>query len=129
MRPALPPPLHHIVVDVHLARGSFDVLNSTPIVGPDADYCAAVGFTDGRSLCPVRPEGSPGERAACEAWRVGNAEDTQRPGPTWRLNGHLCAEGGCENEPSNQYLLLAFDAGLYTACAENDVCGRLRVKR
>ncbi len=123
-----PPPLHHITVGVHLARGSFDVLDATPIVGPDADYCAAIGFTDGRTMCPVRTEGSP-ERAACEAWRVGKAEDTERAGPTWRRNGHLCAQGGCENEPSNQYLLIAIDAGLYTACAENGICGELRVKR
>jgi hypothetical protein len=123
-----PPPLHHIVVGVHLARGAFDVLDSTPIVGPDADYCAAVGFTDGRWLCPVRTEGSP-ERAACEAWRVGKAEDTQRPGPTWRRDGHLCAQGGCENEDTNQYLLIAIDGGLYTACAENGICGQLRVRR
>jgi len=123
-----PPPLHHIVVGLHLARGSFDVLDSTPIVGPDAEYCAAVGFTDGRSLCPVRPEGSP-ERAACEAWRVGRAEDTQRDGPTWRRDGRLCAEGGCENEPTNQYLLIAIDSGLYTACAENGICGEIRIRR
>jgi hypothetical protein len=123
-----PPPLHHIVVNVHLARGTFDVLDSTPIVGPDAGYCATVGFTDGRTMCPVRTEGSP-DRAACEAWRVGKAEDTQRDGPTWTLNGHLCAQGGCENEPSNQYLLMAFDAGLYAACAQNGICGQLRVTR
>jgi hypothetical protein len=123
-----PPSLHHIVVGVHLARGSFDVLDSTPIVGPDADYCSAIGFTDGRSLCPVRTEGSP-ERAACEEWRVGKAEDTGRPGPTWRRDGRLCAQGGCENEPSNQYLLIAIDAGLYTACAQNGICGQLRIKR
>jgi hypothetical protein len=123
-----PPPLHHIVVAVHLQRGAFDVLDSTPIVGPDTDYCAAVGFTDGRSLCPVRPEGSP-ERAACEAWRVGKAEDTRRDGPTWRLDGRLCTGGGCENEPQNQYLLIATDSGLYTACAQNGVCGELRLKR
>jgi len=123
-----PPPLHHIVVKVHLARGAFDILDSTPIVGPDAEYCASVGFTDGRSLCPVRTEGSP-EREACEAWRVGKAEDTLRDGPTWRLDGRLCAQGGCENEPSNQYLLIAIDAGLYTACAQNGICGQLRVTR
>ena len=74
-----PPPLHHIVVSVHLARGAFDVLDSTPIVGPDADYCAAVGFTDGRSLCPVRTEGSP-EREACEAWRVGGPRTPSEAG-------------------------------------------------
>jgi hypothetical protein len=60
---------------------------------------------------------------------VGRAEDTGRPGPTWRLDGHLCAQGGCENEPQNQYLLIAIDAGLYTACAQNGICGQLRVRR
>ena len=123
-----PPPLHHITVGVHLARGSFDVLDATPIVGPD-------GTTAQRSASPTAGPcarcGRRGARsaAACEAWRVGKAEDTERAGPTWRRNGHLCAQGGCENEPSNQYLLIAIDAGLYTACAENGICGELRVKR
>jgi hypothetical protein len=61
---------------------------------------------------------------------VGKAEDTGRPGPTWRRDGRLCTEGsGCENEPGNQYLLIATAAGLYTACAQNGICGQLRVRR
>jgi hypothetical protein len=125
-----PPPLREISVKVHIDRGQFWVLDSTPLVGVDAAYCLSAGFTDGRSICAVRPEGSP-ERASCENWRMGVAEDTGRPGPTWRRNGALCTGGasGCENEPSNQYLLIATLPGTYTACARTGLCGTLQLRR
>ena len=59
-------------VSVHSWNGERMTLDSTPLVGPDVAYCRRIGYTDGRSFCPVRPEGSP-ERAACEAARVGSA--------------------------------------------------------
>jgi hypothetical protein len=37
----------------------------TPLVGPDRDYCASQGWTDGRLFCPPRPNGH-AEREACE---------------------------------------------------------------
>jgi hypothetical protein len=98
-------------------------------VGPDAAYCKQIGFTDGRSFCPVRPEGHP-ERGACETWAVGYAEDTGRPGPTWRHNGSLCLGAPiCENHPDNQYFVRAIAGGTYEACPRKGGCGTLDVSR
>jgi hypothetical protein len=124
----LPPALSTIKVKVHLRLENAWVLDSTPLVGPDAAYCAKIGFTDGRSMCPVRPEGNP-EREACELYVTGRAVDTGRPGPTWRLDGRLCQgpASGCENHPDNQYLLVAYRAGTYQACSQGGVCGEVDV--
>jgi len=130
-----PEPIHHLNVKVHQKGPEFHTLDSTPIVGPDANYCIAIGYTDGRAWCPVRAEGSR-EREACEAWRVGKAKDTGRDGPTWRYGrgeeGELCkglAVNGCENHPDNQYNLLAARRGVYVACAQNGACGEVDVDR
>lgn len=124
-----PPPVHDFGVKVHVHNVEFDLLDSTPLVGPDAAFCAAVGYTDGRLFCPVRGEGSV-ERVPCENWRVGNARDTGRPGPTWTRDGRYCTgpSSGCENA-ENQYQLLVYASGVYQACAENGACGRLTVTR
>lgn len=119
-----PPPVTRINAKVHIKGPEYYTLDSTPIVGHDAAYCAAIGYTDGRSLCPVRPEGAP-DREACEAWRVGTAQDTGRVGPTWRkADGSFCTgpESGCQNHPDNQYNLWTFVGGCYIACAENGAC-------
>jgi hypothetical protein len=118
-----PPPVTRINCKIHTKGPEYYTLDSTPIVGHNAAYCASVGFTDGRSLCPVRPEGW-ADREACEAWRVGNAQDTGRPGPTWRRNGSFCTgpESGCQNHPGNQYQLWSYNSmtgGIYTVSAEN----------
>jgi hypothetical protein len=119
-----PPPLSRINVKVHLRGGEAWVIDSTPLVGPDSAYCAKIGFTDGRSMCPVRPEGSP-ERSACELYVTGRATDTGRPGPTWHLDGRSCTgpASGCANSPDNQYQVLAYWGGHYEACGRNGVCG------
>jgi hypothetical protein len=106
------------------------VVDSTALVGPDAEYCASIGFTDARSFCPVRQEGSP-ERLACEAWSVGDAKDTGRPGPTWTRNGEYCTgpASGCENHPKNQHQVLDYAGGEYVMCAANGVCGSVTVQR
>ena len=90
-----PPAVTQINVSVHGRQADRVLLDSTPLVGPDAAYCRQIGFTDGRLYCPVRPEGHP-ERVACEAARVGRAADTGRVGPTWSANGKRCngADGG-----------------------------------
>ncbi|HXY38239.1 MAG TPA: hypothetical protein VEQ10_01130 [Vicinamibacteria bacterium] len=123
-----PPAVHHFNVEEHIPYGDYALLDSTPIVGPDSDFCKAIGYTDGRSFCPVRQEGSP-ERSACEAWRVGTAQDTGRSGPTWTHGGKLCtgSGSGCENEPANQYQLRAYQNGTFTACAQNGACGEVQV--
>lgn len=125
-----PPELLKINIAIHLRGPNFWTLDATPLVGPDPAYCAEIGFTDGRANCPVRPEGHP-ERTACEAVLVGVAVDTGRPGPTWRRNGALCngLSSGCENDPDNQYLVRASGGGLYTACAQNGICGERNVDR
>jgi hypothetical protein len=125
-----PAPIHHFNSKVHIPGGEYDILDSTAIVGPDAAYCAEIGYTDGRAWCPVRPEGSP-ERVPCETWRVGYAKDTGRPGPTWTLNGHYCTgrDSGCENHETNQYGLKAYVAGTYVMCGQSGACGQVVVER
>jgi hypothetical protein len=116
---------------VHSRQAGRVVLDATPLVGPDAEYCRRIGFDDGRSFCPVRPEGDP-ERPACEAARVGVAEDTGRYGPTWKANGGACDgydHGGasCDNHPANQYLAIAYGAGAFRACAATGACGEVKL--
>jgi hypothetical protein len=116
-----PPPVTRFNCKVHLPGIEFVTLDSTPIVGPDAAYCAAIGFTDGRSLCSVRPEGAP-DRLACELWRVGTAKDTGRPGPTWTKSDETYCTGedsGCQNSSDNQFQLWAYVSGRYTVTAAN----------
>jgi len=116
-----PPPVTRFNCKVHIKGPEYYTLDSTPIVGHDAQYCASIGYTDGRSLCPIRPEGAP-DREACENWRVGKAQDTGRPGPTWRkADGSFCTgpESGCQNHPNTQYSLWTFVSGTYTVSAEN----------
>jgi len=124
----VPPPVSQINVKLHGQQSDRALLDATPLVGPDGGYCRRIGFTDGRSFCPVRPEGHP-ERQACEAARVGQASDTGRPGPTWSANGRPCSgpDGGasCANHPGNQYLAYAYGAGRFRACAASGVCGEI----
>jgi hypothetical protein len=123
-----PPAVTQINVTIHGRQADRVVLDSTPLVGPDAAYCRLIGFTDGRLYCPVRAEGSP-QRLACEAARVGRAADTGRFGPTWSANGKRCngADGGtsCLNHPDNQFLVFAYGAGRFRACAASGVCGEI----
>jgi hypothetical protein len=127
-----PPPIGRFNVKIHFKNSEYWTLDSTPLVGHDVAYCRSIGFTDNRSLCPVRPEGHP-ERLACEEWAVGYAADTGRVGPTWTKDdqhGALCtgAEMGCTNAPS-QYQLYVYKSGEYWACAENRACGRKSVDK
>jgi hypothetical protein len=119
-----PPPVTRFNCKVHLPGIEYYTLDSTPIVGPDVEYCAAIGYTDGRSLCPIRQEGAP-DRAACEAWRVGSAKDTARPGPTWTVadTGAYCTglDMGCQNSPDNQFQLRVAKSGQYRVSAANGV--------
>jgi len=122
----LPPALSALNVKVHIRGADAWTLDSTPLVGPDAGYCAKIGFTDGRSVCSVRPEGHP-EREACELYVTGRAADTGRPGPTWTFGGRFCTgrSSGCENSAENQYQLRVFQGGVFKACGRNGVCGEV----
>jgi hypothetical protein len=112
---------------IHLRGPAKWTLDTTPLVGPDVEYCAKIGFTDGRSFCPVRPEGA-ADRSACETYAIGNAEDTGRPGPTWYRNGEFCNGYHCQNHDENQYLLWVYGNGHYEACTKDDVCGGVDVE-
>jgi hypothetical protein len=126
-----PPAVSRINVKVHSRLSNRVLLDSTPLVGPEVEYCRAIGFTDGRAFCPVRPEGAP-DRQACEALRVGQASDTGRFGPTWSANGRPCngpeAGASCLNHPENQYQVFAYGQGTFTACTESSICGRLELR-
>jgi hypothetical protein len=125
----VPGPLAQVNVKIHQRGENHWILDSTPLVGPDPAYCAKIGFTDGRGMCPVRPEGHP-ERVQCETYVTGRASDTGRPGPTWSVDGARCTgRPTCENHPDNQYLLVAYKSGLYRACGKNGVCGEVQVDR
>jgi hypothetical protein len=116
-----PPVVTRFNCKIHIKSPEFYTLDSTPLVGPDGAYCAALGYTDGRTICPVRPEGTP-DREACENWRVGKAKDTGRLGPTWtKGDGSYCTgkESGCENHPDSQYLLNTYKSDTYVVTAEN----------
>lgn len=124
----IPPAVSRISVKKYNESRDRALLDSTPLVGPDHNYCRAIGYTDGRSYCPVRPDGHP-ERLACEAARVGRASDTGRIGPTWTADGRPCTVvkpgAACVNHDSNQFFVLAYGSGTFRACAQNGVCGSL----
>jgi hypothetical protein len=97
---------------IHIRGPNRYTLDTTPIVH-DREYCAKIGFTDGRIDCAIRLEGSP-DRVACEVYAIGYALDNGRPGPTWTRNGRYCTgeQNDCENHPDNQFLLWAYGGGL-----------------
>jgi hypothetical protein len=118
-----PGPITKVDVKVHIVGANRLILDSTPMVGPDAEYCRKIGFTDGRRYCPTRAEGSD-QRYACDVLTVGQANDTGRTGPTWTFNGGPCViEKGCENHEDNQFLVSAYKKGVYEACVQSGACG------
>jgi hypothetical protein len=128
-----PPAVGHFNLnETYMTLGPVWTLDSTPIVTYDKEYCASVGFTDGRIHCAFRVDWSD-ERRACENWRVGDALDTGLPGPTWTRNGQYCTglESGCAHHPENPYQILVYEngSGHYRVCAANGVCGEGDVTR
>ena len=121
-----PGPVVHMNCKIHMHESDVYTLDSTALVG-GRDYCTLIGFTD-RDTCPVRPETSP-ERLPCENWRLGNARDTGRPGPTWTTNGRYCTgpASGCASHPSNQHQLLVYKPGSYQVCANSGACCTVEV--
>jgi hypothetical protein len=124
-----PPPIDQFRVVVHNDVGFRKVLDSTALFY-GREYCAEIGFTDGRIRCPVRPEGHP-EVEACNELTVGRASDTGRVGPTWTYNGNPCNDsaepGTCKNHGENQYLVFVYGAGTARACSASRVCGELTI--
>jgi hypothetical protein len=131
-----PPNITRLNIKIHLKDKDWWTVDSTPLVGPDGDYCYAVGFTDGRTICPLRPEGA-SDRAACELWRGGIAKDGI-PGPTWthtdKATGKetVCSsapDAPCDHHPNGPYTVKAFRGGLYRVCTQAGACAELDVDR
>jgi len=130
-----PPSITRFNVKVHLKERDSWTLDATPLVGPNEEYCLSIGFTDGRSICPIRQEGAE-DRLACELWRSGTAKDTGQPGPTWTVTlkdgtTSYCTgpEGPCDRHPAGPFSVKAFQGGLYLACTEAGACGQVDVDR
>lgn len=127
-----PPPLDHINVKLHIRAPEYYTLDATPLVGPSSEYCRDIGYTDGREFCPVRLEQDQ-DRRACEAWILGNAEDTGKPGPTWSRDWeYWCttfAASGCEHNPDNPLSLFVRVGGSYQACKGEEICGQVQIDR
>jgi hypothetical protein len=125
-----PPPITRFSCKVHLRAPEYHTVDATPKVGPNVEYCNAIGFV-GQSICPVRPEGAE-DRAYCENWRVGRAQDTGRWGPTWTNgSGEACTgpDSNCSNTPDNQYQVRVYRSGQVHASAENGAECLLMVDR
>lgn len=124
-----PSHLDTLAAVIHIIGPTRTTLDSTPKVC-DREYCAMIGFTDGRGCCPPRPEGHP-DVDPCNEALVGRASDTGRVGPTWTFNGERCGPdgpGNCQNHPDNQFLLWVFGPGTARACGNlNGVCGEVVV--
>jgi len=126
-----PPPVTRFACSVYQKGPDYHTLDSTPLVGPNVPYCAAIGYTDGRSFCPIRQHGA-ADRYACEIWRVGTADDTGIAGPTWtRVEGGYCTgpSSGCQVTPGNPFQLWAFVGGRYEVEADNGVACTVDVER
>lgn len=127
-----PPPLIQINVKLHMKAPEYFTLDSTPLVGVSSEFCREIGYTDGRNICPVRLEGDP-QRVPCEAWLMGKAEDTGKPGPTWSRDlDHWCTtieESTCTHDPDNPWALRVTVSGKYQACKGDDLCGTYILER
>ena len=126
----LPPPISRFKLKVQAKNRQYWDVDATPLVGPNIPYCRSIGFTDGRSICSIRPEGDP-QRTECEIYAVGIAEDTGRPGPTWTRDGEYCTgpESECVHDDVNLFQLRVYTGGLIKACAENKACGEVFVDK
>lgn len=120
-----PGPLARWEAKVHNRGPNWTTLDSTPLVGADAEFCKAIGFTDGRRYCPPRAEGTPQAIVrACNELVVG------QPGeyPAWWWNGQLVGPDGLPDgvaHDDNPYHLLVRPSlhGTATVCGQNSVCG------
>lgn len=115
-----PPPLARFAVKEHTKGPNWTTLDSTPLVH-DKDYCATIGYTDGRVECSVRLEGDP-SRSACETLVVGT--------PQWSM---VVDAGGTPGHVSEEnpymYLVPRGTSGVATVCGQNGVCGSTGVTK
>ncbi len=127
-----PPPLYTFRLKVLSDQGWKKVLDSRPMVGRDAAFCASQNQPG--DICIVRTEDSP-QAVTCNNAVTGKASDTGRYGPTWYWNDLPCRgiftggeEAGCKNHQENQHLAFAFGPGVYKACGANGRCHSFEVK-
>ncbi len=133
----VPPKITRINVHTQYKFKDYWVVDSSPLIGPNADYCAAIGFSDGRSFCTLRQEGAD-DRAACELWRAGMSKDTPpRPGPTWTLTTKVGVvhygtgeDSGCAHDDDlGPWKVRAYIGGTYTVCVVDGACNTTDVDR
>ena len=126
-----PPPVHDFGAKVHVHRVEFDLLDSTPIVGPDAASAPRSATATAGSSVPCAARTAP-SASPCETWRVGVAEGHGPAGPDLDAQRALLHQPGQrlrELQPTNQYQLLVYLSGTYRVCAENGACGEVTVTR
>jgi hypothetical protein len=122
----LPPPLYSFRLSVFSDAGYKKVLDSRTMVR-DATYCNGLGYPG--NICVVRDENAT-DAVTCGNLVTGIASQTGRYGPNWYWNDEPCRgigegdeEPGCRQHPSNQFFVLAFGPGIYSACGDDDrVC-------
>jgi hypothetical protein len=129
-----PPPITRFKIGVMYKLPEYFTVDATPLVGPDVKYCLSVGFSDGRSICPIRIEGA-ADREACELWRSGTAKDTGKPGPTWTVTDKstgvtsYCSGADAPCEHAGPFTVHAFKGGKYEICTEAGACADIEVER
>ena len=114
---------------MHLYGPNWTTLTSTPLVGPDAAFCAAIGYKDARRFCPPRTEGGPDAQAeigACNALIVGAMPEW----PKWYWDVQYVPEDGLGigiAHHENPYNLRVRPAlhGTAKVCGRDGVCGEL----
>lgn len=111
-----PVPVDHWNVKEHIKGANKTIVDSTPLVH-NGNYCAAIGFTDGRLDCPVRMEGDP-MRLTCETEVVGV--------PQWIFTG---IGGQVSPENPYQYWVPRGNTGTAKVCTQVEprVCGEVKV--
>jgi hypothetical protein len=126
-----PPPLYSYRVKVQIDNGYKKILDSRVMV-KGAAYCATLGYPG--EICVVRDENAT-DAVTCGNFVSGVASQTGRYGPNWFYNDTPCrgvGEGGdaagCKQHPTNQYFVLAFGPGIYSACGDSDrVCHGIEI--
>jgi hypothetical protein len=121
-----PPPLFGFNVKEH--RALCATIDSTPLV-EGRDYCASIGFTDGRSVCAVRVEGTR-DREACERRLMRGAGKPLWSSNSLTLEVFPCgAPGGCacgDFVNANPFQAAHAGHGIAKVCdGVGEVCGTL----
>ena len=115
---------------IHLRGANKWTLDTTPLVGPDGDYCRKIGFTDGRLFCPVRTGGHFRPRRVRDLrGRHREGHGPARPHVVPQRQALHRELSGCENHEDNQYLLYVYKGGLYKACTRDGICGEVVADR